>query len=292
MQIENLDHLGLIAGVIDELGLVALIDAELSVHKLQHISAGQVVKAMILNAMGFVSAPLYLFSEFFQGKPVEHLLGAGIRAEHLNDDRIGRVLDEMFDYGTTPLFVKVAMQAVQRFAVVLCQFHLDSTSFALDGEYDVGATAKEAPTGADEPRAIRICRGYSRDHRPELKQFLVNLICAQDGGVPLGLKVGSGNETDSQKFAQLAKDFATQWQVEGVFVMDAAFYSEPNLKSVGDLQWLTRVPQTLGAAQALVQTDEAELTSVPCSLKGYRLWEHSQNYGDVQQRWVLVESQE
>lgn len=292
MEIENLDHLGLIAGVIDEIGLVELIDAELGVHKLQHISPGQVVKAMILNAMGFVSAPLYLFSEFFCGKPVEHLLGAGIQAEHLNDDRIGRVLDELFEYGTTSLFVKVAMQAVQRFTVMLRQFHLDSTSFALDGEYAVENTAKVGATEADAPSAIQICRGYSRDHRPELKQFLVNLICSEDGGVPLGFKVGSGNETDSQKFAHLAKDFADQWQVEGLFVMDAAFYSEPNLQSVGNLQWLTRVPQTLSAAQALVQTDEVELSAVPCSLKGYRLWECSQNYGGVPQRWVLVESQE
>lgn len=285
MQIENLDHLGLIAGVIDELGLVELTDGELKTHKLQQVSPGQVVKAMILNGLGFVSAPLYLFSEFFAGKPVEHLLGPGICAEHLNDDRIGRVLDELFAYGTTMFFLKVAMQAVQRFEVVVQQLHLDSTSFALDGEY-------EEEAAGEEPRAMRICRGYSRDHRPELKQFLVNLICSKDGGVPLWFQVGSGNESDSQKFAGLAKSFADQWQVEGLFVMDAAFSSEPNLKQVGELKWLTRVPQTLSAAQALVQTAEAELTEMPCQLKGYRLWEQSQSYGGVEQRWMLVESQE
>lgn len=78
MQIENLDHLGLIAGIIDELGLVELADQELKTHPLQEVSPGQVLKAMILNALGFVSAPLYLFSEFFIGKPVEHLLGSGV----------------------------------------------------------------------------------------------------------------------------------------------------------------------------------------------------------------------
>ncbi|MGG6298356.1 IS1634 family transposase, partial [Leptolyngbya sp. AN02str] len=293
MQIENLDHLGLIAGVIDELGLVELSDELLKTHKLQQVSPGQVLKAMILNALGFVSAPLYLFSEFFVGKPVEHLLGPGIEAEHLNDDRIGRVLDELFAYGTTLFFFQVALQAVRRFAVVVEQLHLDSTSLAVDGEYKLDKTSEgEAITESQEPTAIHICRGYSRDHRPELKQFLVNLICSRDGGVPLWFKVGSGNETDSQKFAGIAKSFAEQWQVEGLFVMDAAFYSEPNLKEVGALQWLTRVPQTLSAAQALVGRDEAELNPVPCQLEGYRLWEESQNYGGVAQRWVLVESQD
>lgn len=48
---------------------------------------------MILNGLGFVSAPLYLFGNFFAGKPIDHLLGPGIEAEHLNDDHLGRVLD-------------------------------------------------------------------------------------------------------------------------------------------------------------------------------------------------------
>jgi transposase len=56
------------------------------------VSLGQVLKAMILNGLGFLSAPLYLFSEFFEGKAIEHLLGDGIAASHLNDDRLGRAL--------------------------------------------------------------------------------------------------------------------------------------------------------------------------------------------------------
>jgi transposase len=86
MQVENLDHLGLVAGIIDELGLVELTDEVLNGKPRVHVTTGQVVKAMLLNCMGFVSAPLYLFSEFFESKPTEHLLGAGVKAEHLNDD--------------------------------------------------------------------------------------------------------------------------------------------------------------------------------------------------------------
>ena len=60
MKIENLDHLGLVAGIVDELGLVELTNRQLGEHKLEQVSAGQVVKALILNGLGFVSAPLYL----------------------------------------------------------------------------------------------------------------------------------------------------------------------------------------------------------------------------------------
>jgi transposase len=117
MQINNLDHLGLVAGIMDELGLIELINKMLPQHKLQKVSSGQVVKAMILNSLGFISAPLYLFSEFFESKPVEHLLGQGIKADDLNDDCLGRTLDKLQKYGTTDCFLQVALVAVQKFAV-------------------------------------------------------------------------------------------------------------------------------------------------------------------------------
>jgi transposase len=70
---------------------------------LENISVGIAVKAMILNCMVFLTSPFYLFSKFFEGKAVEHLLGEGIRAEHLNEGRLGRALDEIFKYGVSQL---------------------------------------------------------------------------------------------------------------------------------------------------------------------------------------------
>lgn len=285
MQIENLDHLGLVAGIIDELGLVELTDKRIEPHCLEHVSAGQVVKAMILNALGFLSAPLYLFSEFFASKAVSHLLGEGVEAHHLNDDRLGRVLDELYAEGTTSFFLEVALQAVERFKIDIHQRHLDATSFSVEGEYRTA----ESEVTAETP--IRLCRGYSRDHRPDLKQFLMTLVCAADGGVPLWLQLASGNEQDSQQFAKVMKAFGEQWTSEGVFVMDAAFYSEPNLQQVGTMGWLSRVPLTLKAAQDLVHSDVTTLVEVPCEYRDYRMWEVEQTYGGVHQRWILVESQ-
>ena len=284
MKIENLDHLGLVAGIVDELGLVELTNEQLGQHKLEHVSAGQVVKALILNGLGFVSAPLYLFSEFFESKPVEHLLGAGVQASHLNDDRLGRVLDQLYEAGTSSFFLRAAMQAVARFGVSTSQMHLDSSSFSLQGEYE------PVVSGELDQQPIRICRGYSRDHRPDLKQFVVNLMCSADGGVPLWLKVAAGNQSDAQQFAKLMCQFADNWQMDTLFVIDAAFYTEPNLQQVGSLQWISRVPQTLSDAQALVQSDTADLTAVACSLKDYRMWETTADYAGVEQRWILIES--
>lgn len=299
MKIENLDHLGLVSGLIDELGLVELTQEMIEPHCLEHISAGQVVKAMILNALGFLSAPLYLFSEFFESKAVSHLLGETVEAHHLNDDRLGRVLDDLYAVGTTSFFLKVALQAVQRFEINIEQRHLDATSFSVEGEYrTVSETASEATpeleVQSETPEApipIRLCHGYSRDHRPDLKQFLMTLVCTADGGVPLWLSLASGNEHDSQQFSRVLQEFGQQWTSDGVVVMDAAFYNESNLQQVGSVGWLSRVPLTLKAAQSLVHSPVETLSEVPCDCKDYRMWEIEATYGGMRQRWILVESQ-
>lgn len=109
IEVKNLDHLGIVAGIIDQIGLVEEIDRYIDKHPQQILSTGQVVKAMILNGLGFVSAPLYLFSEFFQGKATEHLLGKGIEAKHLNDDRLARALDSLWNQGLSCLFTRIAL---------------------------------------------------------------------------------------------------------------------------------------------------------------------------------------
>ena len=68
IEIKNLDHLGLVAGIIDELGLENIVNEAIGVDKREKISSGKIVKAIILNGLGFVSKPLYLFPQFFQDK--------------------------------------------------------------------------------------------------------------------------------------------------------------------------------------------------------------------------------
>ena len=96
----NLDHLGLVAGMVDELGLVGKIDALIPQDLGQRqVSLGVAVKGMILNGLGFAHRALYLTPHFFRDKPVGRLLGPGIAAEHLNDDTLGRTLDAIHAFG-------------------------------------------------------------------------------------------------------------------------------------------------------------------------------------------------
>ena len=89
---------------------------------------------------------------------------------------------------------------------------------------------------------IKITYGYSRDHRPDLKQFILDLICSSDGDVPLFLRVGSGNESDRAVFISICQEFKQQLNLDTLMVADSALYSAPNLSMLTNLRWLTRVP--------------------------------------------------
>ena len=90
IEIKNINHLGIVAGIIDALNIVNIINQELVIDEQEIVNSGEIVKAIILNGLGFISQPLYLFPKFFEDKATEHLLGTGILAEHLNEHKIGR----------------------------------------------------------------------------------------------------------------------------------------------------------------------------------------------------------
>ena len=123
------------AGIIDEIGIEEEINRIIGRSSREKVSAGVIVKAMLLNGLGFVSAPLYMFSKFFEGKATEHLLGKGITAEQINDDRIGNVLDDLYEAGLSETFLGISLKAVAKYDIKVETGHIDSTSFHVDGEY-------------------------------------------------------------------------------------------------------------------------------------------------------------
>lgn len=297
IRVQDIDHLGIVAGIVDDMGLVEKIDCLLGTHPQERLSCGQAVKAMILNGLGFLSAPLYLFEEFFVGKPTEHLIGSGIKPEHLNDDRLGRVLDRLFKADLTKVFVQVAIEAANRFGVGTQSIHLDATSFHLHGKYNNNNNEQEEESHQEQQPAIRITHGYSRDHRPDLKQFVVDLMTSKDGGIPLFLRVADGNEVDQAVFAELLRAFKAELDLDALFVADSALYSAGSLESLRGLRWLCRVPLTIKEAKQTVSGIAEEEFITPSSsssssaLTGYKIHETSSNYGEVSQRWLVLQSE-
>lgn len=278
---ERIDHLGIVAGMCNKISLIETIDEQIGENE-RKVSVGQAVQAMVLNGLGFVGRPLYLTPEFFANKPVELLIGAEVEAADLNDDSLGRALDELFEHGVTEMFVSVAKQGLSEFGVEQEYRHLDSTTFSLHGQYQ----REENEAG------IEISYGYSKDKRPDLKQVILALICTHQSAIPTWLGALDGNRPDKSSFPEIIQAYRSQLAEgdEGYFIADSALYSAENLQTLSDVLWLSRVPATLKAVKQLYrQVSPAQM--LPTDEPGYRLLELCTTYGQVRQRWVLVYSQ-
>ena len=149
-----LDHLGLVAGMFEELEIGDRIDEHIPQDfEEREVSVGQAVKAMVLNGFGFVQQRLYLTPQFFERVPTERLIGEGVRPEHLNHGVLGRALDDLFEYGVTELFRDLAAHAAEKLGLGSRFAHLDATSFSFHGDYD----SEEEP----EEGVVSIQKGYS-----------------------------------------------------------------------------------------------------------------------------------
>src|SRR5215218_7727087 len=187
---QTLEHLGLVAGMFDELGIGDLVD-ELVPQDLsqRQVSVGQALKAMVLNGLGFANRRLYLMPEFFRNKPTERLVGGGISPEHLNDDALGKALDTLHAFGLTELYRSIAGRAAERLGLgsTVAMAHLDTTSFHVDGRYNSECAGFNENAGV-----IHVSKGYSRDHRDDLNLVVVELITESRANLPMMMRPLSG----------------------------------------------------------------------------------------------------
>jgi transposase len=283
VRVERLDHIGVIASLIKDLGLVNMIDTRLVPDAQAMITPGEAVAGMILHGLGLANRPLSLTPQFFANKPLDLLLRQGIEAEMFNRFKLGRTLDEAYAYGCDLLFEELALSICAQEGIDLRFNHLDTTSFALTGEY---------VPDSDE-YAIRITHGYSKDHRPDLKQAVLELMVSQDGGVPFVSKSWDGHTSDTQVFQKRAEALMRAFKDTPSprdLVADAKLYCEDNAVHLAKLGFITRVPATLTLvsqviAQAL-QSDTWQSFDDNTRYQSLALC----HYG-MAQRWLVVSSQ-
>jgi len=106
--------------------------------------------------------------------------------QHLGDDALGRALDRLFEADRASLLTGLILQAVRVFQVQTDQIHNDSTSVKFSGAY-----------ARQKPWAVQLRKGFSKDHRPDLKQLIYSLSVSADGAVPVHCKIHAGNQTDA-----------------------------------------------------------------------------------------------
>jgi transposase len=283
VRVERLDHLGVIVSVIHDLGLIDMINTRLVPDTQEMITPGEAVAGMILNGLGFANRPLSLTPQFFANKPLDLLCREGIYAEMFNRFKLGRTLDEAYTDGCDRLFQELALAVCAQEGIDLRFNHLDTTSFSRSGEY---------VPDSDE-HAITITHGYAKDHRPDLKQAVLELMVSQDGGVPFVSKSWDGNTSDLQIFqarAQALMHAFTNTPSPRYLGADAKLYHEDKASSLQRIGFITRIPHTLGVVSQVIMPALGWDTWQPYD-DNTRYQPLELCHDGMAQRWLVVYSQ-
>ena len=238
-------HLPIIKAYADQLGLVGLINHYVPTG--MDVDAGTIVLGLVLDTLSGRS-PLYRLEEFFAQQDTALLLGKALPPQAFTDDTVGRVLDRLYEMGTMKLFTACAVRAATRFGLERRYVHFDTTSRSVWGDYQFAETQ-------DLP--FQVTYGYSKDKRPDLKQFVLSTLCV-DRAVPIWGKSEDGNASDkalnTTLLSQIAQLLAHHGVAPGayIYIADAALVTEANLTALEDTLFITRLPATYSACERVI----------------------------------------
>jgi transposase len=244
-------HLPIVKAYADKIGVVEVINQLVPTE--MGIDPGTIVLGMILDTLSGRS-PLYRLEEFFAHQDTALLLGQAIAPDAFNDDTVGRVLERLYNVGTMKIFTACAVRADQAYGLDKQSVHFDTTSISVYGDYlpPEGSPDQQAPAVP-----FTITHGYSKDKRPDLKQFVFSTLCV-DRAVPLWGKPEDGNASDTTVNNTLLSTIATFLGQHGVapgayiYVADAALVTEDNLAALGATLFITRLPATSNEGGRLI----------------------------------------
>ena len=247
----QVQHLPIVKAYADKIGLVEAVNELVPTD--MEVDPGTIVLGMILDTLSGRS-PLYRLEEYFAQHDTELLLGKALPPQAFNDDTVGRVLDRLYTVGTMKIFTACAVSADQVFGLAKQYVHFDTTSRSVHGDYQL-------PEDQEVP--FTITHGYSKDKRPDLKQFVLSTLCV-DRAVPLLGKIEDGNASDKRVNNTILSDMATFMAHHGVapgayiYIADAAMVTEENLAAVGDTLFISRLPATYNACGRVIQEAMAQ----------------------------------
>lgn len=248
-------HLPIAAAFCRSLGLIELVNR--MVPSEMDLKPGLAVQAMVLDTLSG-RTPLYRLEYSIEEQDMGLLLGCEVDPHLFNDNNIGRSLDAIFNAGSSKILTELGLKASLKFDLDLSVVSYDTTSTSVWGDY--------LQTQNDQPqKGPEITFGHSKDKRPDLKQFMTELLCVERG-VPIFGKTLNGNSSDKKSNNDMLTRISSIMASHGlgpgafVYVADSAMVTKDNLALVGkDKKFVSRLPATYKACgQAISNAVDAE----------------------------------
>ncbi len=219
----------LVRRFFDRLNLDQLLDQHVCDRKLgrpSRVSSGRALSVMVANVLTS-RGPLYSVPEWL-GRHIPEQLGLEeAQASAMNDDRIGRALDRLYELDPASLLTAVITRAVKEFDIDLSQIHSDTTTITFSGNYD----GQKDVDALKRPPLITF--GHNKDHRPDLKQLVYCLTISADGAVPVHHKIYDGNTSDVNTHIET---WTTVSQIAGrndfMYVADSKLCTRENMRFI------------------------------------------------------------
>ncbi|MCL6600472.1 MAG: IS1634 family transposase [Alicyclobacillus macrosporangiidus] len=277
------------AELIRRLKWVERIDEMVSVKPEDcRVSVGMRVKALLLNILTDRKA-LYRVQRFYERQDIELLLGPGISAEALNDDALGRALDALARTGVDRVFTELALLALDHCEIPLEHLHFDTTSISVYGAYE-------------DAHELGITYGYSKDHRPDLKQFIFGLGTCR--GLPVFGSIEDGNLSDktwnAKTIAKVVEMYGTEKLKNAVYIADSAAVTPETLAGfqTHQVRFLSKLPNTYKLCGQVVRAAiekeqgwvEVGALSDRSGAATYRVQSFHRELGGVKYRFIAVQS--
>jgi len=188
---QRLGCLPIVNFLFERMGLAERLQSHLSTDDARLRLAPAAVIATVVRNIVAGHRPVYALAEWATSYDPTVLGLAQGEVELLNDDRVGRTLDRLFDADRASLITATVLGVIREFNIDTSQLHNDSTTVTVTGNYP---DADGQDRGGKPTPAIR--HGHNKDHRPDLKQLLFILTISADGAVPIAYRVADGNTPD------------------------------------------------------------------------------------------------
>src|SRR5215469_6041430 len=247
--------------------------------------------ALALKNSGYAEALLALIKNIVVERNALYAVGewaafydAGLVAQgKIGDDRLGRALDRPLAADRATLQTRIILAVMSGFDLKMERIHNDTTSVMVRGAYD-----------DQDPKAIQLKNGHSKEHRPDLKQLVYRLCVTSDGAVPVHFKAYDGNQTDDGIHLETWSRIRTLLQhPRFIYVADCKLCTERNLRTIDSERgfFVTVVPETRSEVRAFGEAalagdvrweeilrkradrNEKAFDVIECAVGPYHLWE-------------------
>ncbi len=196
---------------------------------------------------------------------------------------MGRVLDRCYSYGTELLLSEISLNVCRQEQVDTRFNSEDTTSFTLSGNY----------SAETDENSVEVKLGDSKDHRPDLKQVMLEMMVSQDGGIPLIGKCLNGNSSDNTVFKERSEQLIEQFKQSEThqnLIADSKLYTEENASNLKKWPFITRIPNNIKLVTETISKAVENTKSWQTLDDGRTMQTFNIEHYGIKQRWHVLSS--